>query len=97
MRSIVAGEGESGSNVSSETLNFLDVGDQFFVNRFLNVLGLGSPFGFGVFSLLGLFSGGFGSVLKLVLGETSLLFEEIVSDVGVHSSQRNFGGGCQNV
>ena len=78
-------------------LDLLDAVQKAGVNLLLNVLELSSPLGVGLVAGLNSLLSDLRSVLELVLGEPSGLFEEGVIDVGLHAIDGDLGGGGDDV
>ena len=90
-------DGESGSKISFQVLNLLDVFQKTSINWFLDVFQLSSPLGIGLITSLNSLLSDFGSILELVLGESSRLLEERIINVGLDSVNCDLGGGSNHV
>ena len=91
VRSGIVVEGESGSEISLQMLNFFEIGQKSSVNSLLNLFGFSSPSGLGLFKLLLSFSSGFRSVFQFRRSVFLVWFEPGVIDFAdINSVQSDF-------
>jgi len=90
-------EGESGSEVSSEVLDLLDVLEQLGIDALLRSLELLPPLLLLGLAALDSLQPVLGGTLELVLGEPPGALEEGVVDVGGDSVEGDAGGGGEDV
>jgi len=90
-------DGESSSEEALEMLNFANVSEKSAINTLLDSFKLSSPFSLSLLVSFNSFQSKFRGILKLVLGESAVIFKETVINVGIDSSEGNSGGGSNHV
>ena len=90
-------QAESGSQITLQVLNFLDVLHDFGIDCFLNSFQFTSPLLLGFLSFFRFLDSHFRGILEFVLGISSSFFEEGIIDIGVNSIKGNFSWGGDDV